>query len=215
MVAVVITRDDDIERAVAAALDRIDLAPLIRSIDLAITIGHPARIGTGPIGGHTVETGLVIAGADALAADVVGARLLGFTPQAVRHRWEAARLELGETDTEQMEFPALSLTEAIERFTLAASRPTADGSSSSAPEPRGPIAPSAGAIQPSGAPHRRAESNQAQPPCAVLGQVSMARRGQKQRRPTSRMTASSAEKRMPRYARMPGIPAVQYSRTSG
>lgn len=47
-------------------------------IQLAITVGHPAMIGTGPLGGHAVETGIVIASTDALAADVVGARLLGF-----------------------------------------------------------------------------------------------------------------------------------------
>src|SRR5205809_7335975 len=51
-------------------------------ISLAITVGHPAMIGTGPLGGHTIETGIVIVSTDALAADVVGARLLGFTPQA-------------------------------------------------------------------------------------------------------------------------------------
>jgi uncharacterized protein (DUF362 family) len=89
-------------------------------IDLAITVGHPAMIGTGPLGGHTVETGLVIASTDPLAADVVGARLLGFTPQAVRHLWEAARLGVGESDIEQMRFPALSLREGIARFTEAA-----------------------------------------------------------------------------------------------
>jgi uncharacterized protein (DUF362 family) len=89
-------------------------------IDLAITVGHPAMIATGPLGGHVVETGLAIASADALAADVVGARLLGFYPQAVRHLWEAERLKLGETDTDRMEFPAMSLKEAIEAFTEAA-----------------------------------------------------------------------------------------------
>ncbi len=89
-------------------------------IDLAITVGHPAMIATGPLGGHAVETGLVIASTDPVAADVVGARLLGFTPQAVRHLWEAGRLGLGETDTEKMEFPALSLRQAIEAFTEAA-----------------------------------------------------------------------------------------------
>lgn len=89
-------------------------------IHLAITVGHPAMIGTGPLGGHAVETGLVIASTDALAADVVGARLLGFQLQAVRHLWEADRLGLGETNTEQMEFPGLSLRQAIEAFTLAA-----------------------------------------------------------------------------------------------
>jgi uncharacterized protein (DUF362 family) len=89
-------------------------------ISLAITVGHPAMIGTGPLGGHAIETGIVIASTDALAADVVGARLLGFTPQAVRHLWEAARLGVGESDLHRMRFPALSLQDAIRRFTKAA-----------------------------------------------------------------------------------------------
>jgi uncharacterized protein (DUF362 family) len=89
-------------------------------ISLAITVGHPAMIGTGPLGGHVVETGLVIASTDALAADVIGARLLGFQPQAVRHLWEAGRLGLGETNSEHMTFPAMSLRQAIAAFTAAA-----------------------------------------------------------------------------------------------
>lgn len=89
-------------------------------IHLAITTGHPAMIATGPLGGHAVETGLVIASTDAVAADVVGAKLLGFNIQAVRHLWEAERLELGEGKTERMEFPAMKLREAIEAFTEAA-----------------------------------------------------------------------------------------------
>jgi uncharacterized protein (DUF362 family) len=89
-------------------------------IHLAIIAGHPAMIGTGPLGGHTFETGLVIASTDPLAADVVGARLLGFLPQAVRHLWEAARLGVGESDTDKVEFPALGLDDAIGAFTEAA-----------------------------------------------------------------------------------------------
>ncbi|MBW3543557.1 MAG: DUF362 domain-containing protein [Planctomycetes bacterium] len=89
-------------------------------IDLAITTGHPAMIATGPIGGHPVETGLVIASTDALAADIVGAQLLGFGRQAVRHLWEAAKLELGESEIENMKFPALSMQDAIKAFTRAA-----------------------------------------------------------------------------------------------
>jgi uncharacterized protein (DUF362 family) len=89
-------------------------------IDLAITVGHPAMIATGPLGGHAVETGICIASTDPLAADVVGARLLGFDVQAVRHLWEAGRLGVGETDTDKMEFPALSLRDAIRGFTAAA-----------------------------------------------------------------------------------------------
>src|SRR5438045_4207413 len=103
---------DDMHSFIAAMAKRFP-------IDLAVTVGHPAMVGTGPLGGYTAETGLVIAGTDALAADVVGARLLGFGPQGVRHLWEAGRLGLGETRTERMEFPALSLRQAIEAFTAA------------------------------------------------------------------------------------------------
>ena len=87
---------------------------------LAITVGHPAMIGTGPLGGYTFETGLCIASTDPLAADVVGARMLGFNPEAVQHLWEAGRMGLGETDTEKMQFPGLSLEDAIGIFTQAA-----------------------------------------------------------------------------------------------
>lgn len=90
------------------------------AIHVAVTVGHPAMIGTGPLGGHTFETGLVIASTDALAADVVGARLLGFTVQAVRHLWEAGRLGIGESSIEKMQFPALSMRKAVELFTKAA-----------------------------------------------------------------------------------------------
>jgi uncharacterized protein (DUF362 family) len=89
-------------------------------IHLAIIAGHPAMIGTGPLGGHAVETGLVIASTDAVAADTVGAQLLGFRAQGVRHLWEAGRLGLGETDTDRMDFPALNLRQGIEAFTEAA-----------------------------------------------------------------------------------------------
>jgi uncharacterized protein (DUF362 family) len=89
-------------------------------IALALIVGHPAMIATGPTGGIAVETGLVIAGTDAVATDCVGARLLGFTPQAVRHLWEAGRLGVGETDLEAIEYPAMSLQQAAIALTQAA-----------------------------------------------------------------------------------------------
>src|SRR5438067_2465909 len=104
---------EDMHSFIAAMAKRFPIA-------LAITVGHPAMIASGPLGGHAVETGLVIASTDALAADVVGAKLLGFNLQAVRHLWEAERLGLGESDTEKMEFPVMNLREAIEAFTEAA-----------------------------------------------------------------------------------------------
>jgi uncharacterized protein (DUF362 family) len=104
---------DDMHSFIAAMAKRFP-------IHLAITAGHPAMIATGPLGGKAVETGIVIASEDPLAADTVGARLLGFDPQAVRHLWEAARLGLGETDTSRMKFVGLELAEATRRFTRAA-----------------------------------------------------------------------------------------------
>lgn len=104
---------DDMHSFIAAMAKRFP-------IDLAVTVGHPAMIGTGPLGGKAVETGLVIASTDAVAADTVGARLLGFQAQAVRHLWEAEKLGLGETDTDAMSFPGLSLEDAVKAFTRAA-----------------------------------------------------------------------------------------------
>jgi uncharacterized protein (DUF362 family) len=104
---------DDLHAFIAAMAKRFP-------IQLAITVGHPAMIGTGPLGGHLVETGLVIASTDPLAADAVGAKLLGFDLQAVRHLWEAAKLGVGESDFHKMIFPALSIRDAIGAFTSAA-----------------------------------------------------------------------------------------------
>ncbi len=64
-------------------------------IDLAIVVGHPAMIGTGPINGKAIETGLVIAGRDPVAVDSVGARLLGFQTLGVQHLHQAYQLGLG------------------------------------------------------------------------------------------------------------------------
>jgi uncharacterized protein (DUF362 family) len=104
---------DDMHSFIAAMAKRFP-------ISLAVTVGHPAMIGIGPLGGHAVETGLVIASTDPVAADVVGAKLLGFEVQAVRHLWEAGRLGVGETEIDMMEFPGLSLPDAFAAFTTAA-----------------------------------------------------------------------------------------------
>ena len=104
---------DDMHSFIAAMAKRFP-------IGLAVTVGHPAMIGKGPLNGHTFETGLCIASTDAVAADVVGAKLLGFNVDAVHHLWEAGRLDVGETDLESMDFPALSVEEAFGIFTEAA-----------------------------------------------------------------------------------------------
>ncbi|MGI5915924.1 MAG: DUF362 domain-containing protein [Anaerolineae bacterium] len=104
---------DDMHSFIAAMIARFP-------INLAITVGHPAMVGTGPVEGHTFETGLAIASTNAVAADTVGAALLGFEADAVHHLWEAGRMGLGETDIERIDFPAMSLKEARGIFTEAA-----------------------------------------------------------------------------------------------
>lgn len=55
-------------------------------IDLSIVSCDKAMVGTGPSSGKSVDTpGLIIASTDPVAADAVGARLLGFLPQAVAY----------------------------------------------------------------------------------------------------------------------------------
>lgn len=103
---------DDMHSFIAAMAKRFP-------IGLAILAGHPAMVGTGPLGGHAVETGIVVASTDALAADVAGARLLGFRLQGVRHLWEAARLGVGDAGIEQATYPGLPMHEAAARFTHA------------------------------------------------------------------------------------------------
>jgi len=84
---------------------------------LGVIVGHPAMVGTGPLGGIPVETGLVIASRDFVAADATGAELFGFDMQGVRHIFQAWRMGLGEARTSAMTFPRLSLSDAIEAFT--------------------------------------------------------------------------------------------------
>jgi uncharacterized protein (DUF362 family) len=85
-------------------------------IHVAINVGHPAMVDHGPIGGRTVETGLVLASRDPVAADALGARLLGFDPLAVRHIREAAAQGLGQADVAGITTVGLSLGEALVRF---------------------------------------------------------------------------------------------------
>jgi hypothetical protein len=93
MTAVVLTQNiEDIGEAIARALERIPLEPLVRGKLVAVNPNDTWATAATGLGGYVVETGLIIASTDALAADVVGAKLLGFGPQAVRQLWDSERL---------------------------------------------------------------------------------------------------------------------------
>ena len=89
-------------------------------IDLSIISLDKAMIGTGPSDGMAVDTpGLVIASTDPVAADSIGARLLGFLPQAVCYLYGLYKDGLGEAKPENMTILGLDLREAEKIFSKA------------------------------------------------------------------------------------------------
>lgn len=90
-------------------------------IDLAIISCDKAMIGTGPSSGKAVDTpGLIIASTDPVAADAVGARLLGFLPQAVAYLYGLYNDKLGEARIEKMNINGIDIQEAEKIFSKAA-----------------------------------------------------------------------------------------------
>jgi uncharacterized protein (DUF362 family) len=90
-------------------------------IDLAVVSVDKAMIGTGPSGGVTIDTGgLVIASTDAIAADTIGARFLGYLPQAIHYLYSLYKDNKGEADPKKMDVRGLSLDEAERIFSMAA-----------------------------------------------------------------------------------------------
>lgn len=89
------------------------------TIDLSIVSANPAMVGTGPSGGIPVHTGIVFCGTDPVAVDTIGARLLGFKPQAIYYLYDCINNGVGVGDTEQMNIKGLALTEAEKIFSTA------------------------------------------------------------------------------------------------
>lgn len=81
---------------------------------LSVIAGHPAMTGTGPIGGHTFESGLVVASKDFVAADSVGAFILGC--EKVSHILQAESLGLGTADLYAIEIAGVPIGEAVRIF---------------------------------------------------------------------------------------------------
>ncbi|EOD01626.1 DUF362 domain-containing protein [Caldisalinibacter kiritimatiensis] len=90
-------------------------------IDLTIISADKAMIGTGPSDGKAVDTpGLIIAGTDPVACDTVGARLLGFLPQAVHYLYEAYKRGIGEAELKNVQLKGVTLADAENIFTTRA-----------------------------------------------------------------------------------------------
>jgi len=89
-------------------------------IDLAILSTDKAMVGLGPSGGKPVAASMVIAGTDPVSVDTIGARLLGYYPQAINYLYRLVKAGVGEADMKTIQLRGLSLDEAIAKFTTAA-----------------------------------------------------------------------------------------------
>jgi uncharacterized protein (DUF362 family) len=89
-------------------------------IDLTILSSDKGMVGRGPSGGKPVDADLVIAGTDPVATDVIGSRLLGFRPQAVRYLFNLVQAGLGEGEVANMELEGIPLHQAELLFSQAA-----------------------------------------------------------------------------------------------
>lgn len=85
-------------------------------IDLSIVSASPAMVGTGPNNGLANHTGLVLCGTDAVATDTIGARLLGFKPQAIHYLYEAGKKGLGCNDYNQIKVQGMKMEDAELHF---------------------------------------------------------------------------------------------------
>jgi len=88
-------------------------------IDISILSTMPAMVGTGPINGVARNAGMVIAGTDPVAVDTIGARLLGFKPQAVNYLYQCIHAGIGKGKLEEIQISGLSLKDAEKTFSHA------------------------------------------------------------------------------------------------
>lgn len=88
-------------------------------IDLSILSTMPAMAGTGPIKGVARNAGMVIAGTDPVSVDAIGARLLGYKPQAVNYLYQSIKAGVGKGKLEEIQISGLSLADAEKAFSHA------------------------------------------------------------------------------------------------
>ena len=79
--------------------------------DLAIVDGVTAMEGEGPVRGTAVQTGVVLAGTDAVAVDSVAATLMGFDPGQIGYLHFAHEEGLGSINMTQINVPPIIMAE--------------------------------------------------------------------------------------------------------
>lgn len=84
--------------------------------DLAIIDGFEGMEGNGPIGGTPVEHKVAVASTDWVAADRIGAELMGFDFAQVGYIWFAAQAGIGEGDLSKIEILGEKVTDHIRKY---------------------------------------------------------------------------------------------------
>lgn len=85
-------------------------------IDLSILSLSPSMIGTGPSKGVAKNTNMVLASLDPVAIDTVGARLLGFRPQAVNYLFMCIKEGIGQGTVDNIELKGVKLVDIEKEF---------------------------------------------------------------------------------------------------
>ncbi|SHI06975.1 DUF362 domain-containing protein [Clostridium grantii] len=89
-------------------------------IDLSILSLSPAMIGTGPSKGIAKNTNMVLASLDPVAIDTIGARLLGFRPQAVNYLFRCIKEGIGQGTIDNIDLKGIKLVEIEKEFSKVA-----------------------------------------------------------------------------------------------
>jgi uncharacterized protein (DUF362 family) len=89
---------------------------LARPPDLEIVDAIVGGEGQGPWGATPVTMTMILAGRDVVAVDAVGAQVMGFDPERIRHLVYAARKGLGEMDLARIEVVGASIAEVQQDF---------------------------------------------------------------------------------------------------
>jgi uncharacterized protein (DUF362 family) len=93
------------------------LAPLLHP-SLTVIDGYQGMEGNGPIGGTPVDHRVCVASMDYLAADVVGASLMGIDPMNIGYLSYLASAKAGESDVTKMEILGESIAKLAKKYQL-------------------------------------------------------------------------------------------------
>ena len=85
-------------------------------IDLSIVSLSPAMVGTGPSKGPAKRCNRVLAALDPVACDTIGARLLGFRPQAINYLFRCIKEGVGNGNIEDIDVKGIKLIELEKEF---------------------------------------------------------------------------------------------------